>query len=115
MPEEARAWSGRDLAFLVSIEDDEDLGSGEKSIFGERGTASSALRAIPLAILKENLAQTIDDLRELFDASASSQQADLPLKEVQVSFEVTASGKIAIVGSSAGLAGSGAITLIFGK
>jgi|SRR5579859_7303223 len=97
------------LTFLVSIEDDVAAGS-EKGIFGR---AETSLRQIPVATLQENLTETIRGLRELFEIE-SPQQAKFPLKQVQVSFEVTATGKVALLGTSAEVSGRGAITLTFG-
>ena len=99
------------LTFLVSIEDDVPLGDRrEKGIFWREGRAS--LREIPIPTLRENLDRTIDGLRQVF-ALEPVPHSSLALQQVEVSFEVTAGGRIALLGTSAEVTGSGAIKLIF--
>jgi hypothetical protein len=100
------------LTFLVDIIDDEqdDTSSSTKGIFNRRETP--ALRQISVAILRENLHRTVNDLGHLF-RKLETPEDSMVLKEVEVSFEVTASGRIAILGSSAEAAGKGAITIRF--
>jgi hypothetical protein len=98
------------LNFVVAISD-VDGSSNEKGIF-RREIGPPSLHEIPTAVLKENITTTIQGLRQLFDVD-SSDQDQFSLRKVQVSFEVTASGKIALLGTSAELSGSGGITLTF--
>lgn len=102
-----------DLTFLVSIEEDTSTEAREKGIFG-RIQGEPSLRQIPVAVLQENLRETLGGLRELFDVD-SPHDSRFPLKQVEISFEVTAGGKIALLGTSAEVTGSGAIKLTFGK
>jgi hypothetical protein len=102
------------LTFLVSVEDDAIPNTGEKGIFGRSIDQPPSLRDIPVSVLQNNLAQTLEALRMLFNID-SGNQSKLPLKQVEVSFEVTASGKIALLGTGAELAGKGAITVTFGR
>ncbi len=114
MFEAAAEISTETLPFLVS---DEESGTataeGEMGIFG-RSEGALSVRQIPVAVLRENLRRTVGSLRELFDEIAAA-EGGLPLKEAQITFEVTASGGITIVGANAQAAGKGAITLTFGR
>ncbi len=102
------------LTFLVSVEDDDAvLGAGEKGIFGRPAVQPPSLREIPVSVLQNNLTQTLESLRVMFEIDSGT-DGRLPLKQVEVSFEVTASGKIALLGTGAEVAGKGAITLTFG-
>ncbi|WP_225438540.1 hypothetical protein [Candidatus Frankia nodulisporulans] len=101
----------------MSIEDEDGMPepSGDKGLFGRRDGDGDgpSIRHIPVTVLRENLRQITAGLRDLFDDIAA-QPGGLPLREAQVTFEVTASGGIALVGTSAQVAGRGAITLTFG-
>lgn len=101
------------LTFLVSIDEDTGTESQEKGIF-RSSQGEPTLRQIPLTVLQENLKETMDRLRKLFDID-SSYDSRFPLKQVEISFEITAGGKIALLGTSAEVTGSGAIKLTFGK
>jgi hypothetical protein len=98
------------LPFLVTFEDDPETG-GEKGIFS-KGNAEPKVRNIPVHVLRENLAKTVDSLRDVFDDIAEG-VGKLPLKSAQITFEVTATGGITLVGT-AQVSGKGAITLTFG-
>ncbi|WP_435822502.1 Pepco domain-containing protein [Microbispora bryophytorum] len=113
MFEAAAEISTETLPFLVSDEESGTAAEGEMGIFG-RGDGTLSVRQIPVAVLRENLRRTVGSLRELFDEIAAA-EGGLPLKEAQITFEVTASGGITIVGANAQAAGKGAITLTFGR
>ncbi|MFF3588379.1 hypothetical protein ACFYYI_14590 [Streptomyces sp. NPDC002387] len=101
------------LSFLVSLDDvPAASSSGEMGIFG-RGVGEPRLREIPAAVLKQNLRRTVEGLREVFDDLSAGDSA-LPLQQAQIAIEVTASGGIALVGTTAQVATKGAITLTFG-
>ncbi|SCY86770.1 hypothetical protein SAMN02745898_104328 [Streptomyces sp. 136MFCol5.1] len=102
------------LDVLVSV-DDTGLPStaGEKGIFG-RGGGDSSVRQIPVAVLRENLQRTVDGLQQVL-GEIRVPEGGMPLRQAQVSFEVTASGGISLVGTSAQLGAKGAITLTFGS
>ncbi|MGW0807164.1 Pepco domain-containing protein [Nonomuraea sp. NPDC002799] len=113
MFEAAAEISTDSLPFLVSDEEGDSRNEREMGIFN-RGEGTLSVRLIPVAVLQENLRRTIGNLRELFDEVASA-GGSLPLKEAQITFEVTASGGITLIGASAQTAGKGAITLTFGR
>lgn len=100
------------LTFLVRIIDDgqDAKQDGTKNIFGQRD--GPALRQIPVPVLREGLYRVVNELSVLFRDLNSSDDG-MVLREVEVSFEVTASGKIALLGASAETAGRGAITMRF--
>lgn len=100
------------ISFLVGLVDDEQSGNagGTKGIFSQR--EAPALRQIPVTVLRENLHRTVKELGKLF-RDLNNPSDGLSLREVEVSFEVTATGKIAVLGTSAEAAGKGAITLRF--
>ncbi|WP_239341397.1 hypothetical protein [Frankia sp. CiP3] len=100
------------LPFLVA-DDEEDVGGGDKGIFRRRGGETS-VRNIPVAVLRESLRHVVDGLRGVFDEIAEA-GGRLPLKEAQISFEVTASGGVTVIGASSQVGATGAITLTFGE
>ncbi|MFF1794526.1 hypothetical protein ACFVXQ_09915, partial [Kitasatospora sp. NPDC058263] len=87
---------------------------GEKGIFGRGGGAEGSVRSIPVAVLRENLQRTVDGLQAVL-GELRVPDGGMLLKQAQVSFEVTASGGITLVGTSAQVAAKGAITLTFGS
>ncbi|MFE6688552.1 hypothetical protein ACFVFQ_19035 [Streptomyces sp. NPDC057743] len=102
------------LDVVVSIDDTEQpAGSGAMGIFGRRGEESS-VRRIPTAVLHENLQRTVDALQQVL-GDLRVPDGGMPLQQAQVSFEITATGGIAIVGTSAQVGAKGAITLTFGS
>lgn len=102
------------LPFVVSIdEEDLDGAGGSKSILGRRD-GDVSIRHIPVAVLRENLQRVVDAIRGVFDDVADG-GGRMPLKQATVSVEVTAGGGITVVGTSAQVAGRGAITLTFGE
>jgi len=106
--------AGDTVPFLIAVDDaDEASGVGDKGLFG-RVSGEPSLRQVPVAILRENLRQAVGGFRALFDEIAA-EAGGMPLRQAQVSFEVTASGGVAFVGTSAQVAGKGAITLTFGE
>ncbi|MGW7454058.1 Pepco domain-containing protein [Streptomyces sp. NPDC054787] len=104
------------VSFLVSIDDtDTDFpsGGGEMGIFRRKDEEGSFVRDIPVAVLRANLQRAVDGLQQMIGEIAVP-EGGMPLRQAQVSFEVTASGGIALVGTSAQVAAKGAITLTFG-
>jgi len=106
------------LSFLVSIDDEPEqaTGVGDKGIFGRGGgggVGESSIRDIPVAVLRDNLQRAVLGLQHVI-GSITVPPGGMPLKEAQVSFEVTAGGGITFVGTSAQVAAKGAITLTFG-
>ncbi|MEV4660891.1 hypothetical protein AB0J85_02985 [Micromonospora echinofusca] len=99
------------LTFLVSLDDTTTI-VGDKAIFGRRD--EPALCQVPLAALKAQLQETVGSLGELFQELAAHTDG-ISLKEVQIGFEVTAAGKVALLGTSLQSGGKGAITLTFGR
>ncbi|WP_041254823.1 hypothetical protein [Frankia sp. EAN1pec] len=105
------------LPFLVSLNDQhgtvDRADGGEKGIFARRDDEPT-VRQIPITVLRENLRRTVGGLRQLFDEIAAT-EGPMPLKQAQFAIQVTASGGITLVGTSAQVAGTAAITLTFGE
>jgi hypothetical protein len=107
------------LPFWVSVsEDDVDLDMDDDedgdtmSIGGRRARRGQpALRSVPLGPLRKNLAETVDALQQLF-ADAEARGGTLPLAEAQLSFQVTASGGIQLIGTGQ-MQGTRGLTLVF--
>jgi len=99
------------IAFLVTLDD--SSAGGEKGLFGSR-VRNPEVRAIGAETIRKNFRSTLEALREIF-GDLNEVRAGLPLREVQLSFEITASGKVVILGTGAEVAGKGAITLTFGE
>ncbi|MFF5296093.1 Pepco domain-containing protein [Paractinoplanes globisporus] len=97
------------LDFLVSAEDEKTAGT--KGIF-TRGEYDVARCEISVDAFQQNLEATVAKLRQAFAGLATAGD-DLPLKKVEVSFEVTASGKICILGTGVEMSGTGGIKLTF--
>ncbi|MEU1277289.1 hypothetical protein [Streptomyces sp. NPDC005805] len=111
------------LPFLVSIEEPDEAEAdglaGDKGIFGRRGSndgegsGAASVRNVPVAVLRENLQRAVDGLQQVI-GTITVPEGGMALREAQISFEVTASGGIALVGTSAQVGAKGAITLTFG-
>ncbi|MFG2353597.1 hypothetical protein [Streptomyces sp. NPDC048521] len=97
---------------LVSIDGGSPTGTGDMGIFGRNG-GDASLRQIPVTVLRDNLQRTVDALQEVL-GSLQVPDTGMPLRQAQVSFEITATGGIALVGTSAQVGAKGAITLTFG-
>ncbi|WP_187283067.1 hypothetical protein [Streptomyces sp. t39] len=112
------------LPFIVSVDGPdvpEEAGrTGDKGIFGRRGgddaegSGTTSVRDLPVAVLRENLQRAVDGLQQVI-GSITVPEGGMTLREAQISFEVTASGGIAFVGTSAQVGAKGAITLTFGN
>ncbi|MFC9270640.1 Pepco domain-containing protein [Streptomyces zhihengii] len=125
MFENSQATTGGDegsletLPFIVSIDDTAPAATstgpaGDKGLFGRRAAeeGDSSLRDIPVAVLRDSLQRAVDGLQGVL-GSITVPEGGMALRQAQVSFEVTASGGIAFVGTSAQVAAKGAITLTF--
>jgi|GEM_PF-2984319 hypothetical protein len=103
------------LSILVTVDEPaaDATPPGTRGLLGRRDS-EVGVREVPVAILRDNLRRTVDGLRALFEEIAA-EGGPLPLKEAQISFEVTASGGVNVLGTSAQASGTGAITLTFGR
>lgn len=95
------------LRFLVAAEDEDEETMG---IF-RRGERGMTLREIPVAALRTNVRRVVAGLQEVF-ADAVAESGHLRLREMQVHFEVSASGGVHLIGTS-DVSARGAITLVF--
>ncbi|WP_428953963.1 Pepco domain-containing protein [Streptomyces sp. cg35] len=88
------------LPFWVSVTDDDDDAAGPVS--DSMGLLSrdhdAALRAIPLGPLRKNLTDVVDKLQEVFKEVAEH-STTLPLAEAQLSFQVSKSGSVQLIGT----------------
>jgi len=100
------------LSFIV-VEDDDGDDPREKGLFPRRDEVVVRVREISVAAIETNLRKTIAGLSHIFD-QIDRDGARLPLRQAQVSFEVSANGGISLVGSSLQSGVKGAITLTFG-
>ncbi|WP_055569634.1 Pepco domain-containing protein [Streptomyces atriruber] len=103
---------GQSLAFWVEATDeDTDLGPGSdsKGLFSRDG--ESVLRSVPLGPLRKNLAETVEALQQVFKEVADRDDT-LAFAEAQLSFQVTASGSIQLIGSGQ-VQGTRGLTLTF--
>ena len=99
------------LPFWVGIESDDPHEGDTMGMFGRDGEA--VLRQVPLGPLRKSLAETVDALQQLF-ADAAARSGTLPLAEAQLSFQVTASGGIQLIGTGQ-MQGTRGLTLVFKK
>ncbi|MCX3286626.1 hypothetical protein OR263_07860 [Streptomyces sp. NEAU-H22] len=96
------------LPFWVTVAEEGDDDS--MGLFGN-GSGEPALRSVPLGPLRKNLAETVDALQQLFE-DAAARGGTLPLAEAQLSFQVTASGGIQLLGTGQ-MQGTRGLTLVF--
>ncbi|WKX10283.1 hypothetical protein [Streptomyces sp. NL15-2K] len=104
---------GQTLPFWVTAtEEDVALAAQDSDTMGLFSRDGDAvLRAVPLGPLRKNLADAVDALQRIFQEVAD-RGGPLPLAEAQLSFQVTASGGIQLVGSGQ-MQGSRSLTLTF--
>ncbi|WP_327358593.1 Pepco domain-containing protein [Streptomyces sp. NBC_01304] len=108
---EQRAPGEPTLPFWVSYDEASEKESGDSmGLFGDSGEA--ALRQVPLGPLRKNLTEAVDALQQLF-ADVAARDGALPLREAQLSFQVTAGGGVQFIGTAAQMAGSRGIVLVF--
>ncbi|MFD7223458.1 hypothetical protein ACFV9P_20940 [Streptomyces sp. NPDC059892] len=101
---------GQTLPFWVDVVEEEgDEGNAMGGLFRHDGEA--VLRSVPLGPLRKNLADTVDALQKVFEEVADRGGA-LPLAEAQLSFQVTATGGIQLIGSGQ-IQGTRGLTLTF--
>ncbi|MEV6007810.1 hypothetical protein AB0M29_13460 [Streptomyces sp. NPDC051976] len=98
------------LPFWVTLDEDDPESQGDGGTMSILG-GDAVLRAVPLGPLRKNLATTVDALQEIFREVAARDGA-LPLAEAQLSFEVTASGGIQLIGTGQ-VQGTRGLTLTF--
>lgn len=96
------------LSFWVAAGED-DLATADDTM-GILG-GGAVLRAVPLGPLRKNLAETVDALQEIF-RDVAARGGTLPLAEAQLSFEVTASGGVQLIGTGQ-VQGTRGLTLTF--
>ncbi len=113
--ESAQAAPVETLTFVVAAgeEPEDPARGGEMGIFRRRDEGATAVRDIPVAVLRRNLGRTVRGLQQML-GEIDAPEGGMRLREAQVSFEVTAGGGIALMGVSGETAATGAITLTFG-
>ncbi|MCX5049063.1 MULTISPECIES: Pepco domain-containing protein [unclassified Streptomyces] len=100
------------LSFWVTaVEDGDDDSMGLFGGGSGSGSGDPVLRSVPLGPLRKNLAATVDALQQLF-ADAEARGGTLPLAEAQLSFQVTASGGVQLIGTGQ-MQGTRGLTLVF--
>ncbi|MFC7913763.1 hypothetical protein [Streptomyces sp. NPDC057386] len=97
------------LPVWVSADEVEDLLDESKGLLRRNGDA--VLQQVPLGPLRKNLTATVDALQQLF-ADIAARGGTLPLKEAQLSFQITATGGLQLIGTGQ-VQGTWAITLVF--
>jgi hypothetical protein len=95
------------LPFLVV---DEGADRETMGLF-RRGEREVTLRPIPVEVLRKNVHAAVAALRSVFEELAED-ASGMRLREVQVGFEVSATGGINLIGT-AEVGATGAITLTF--
>ena len=102
--------SQQTLLFWVSPDDaDGSVPDDTMGIFSNDSAA--VLRSVPLGPLRKNLTETVDTLQQIF-ADVAERGGALPLAEAQLSFQVTASGGVQLIGTGQIQSGRG-LTLTF--
>lgn len=106
--EDARP-QGPTLPFWVSSGEENEEHEDAMGLFGRDSEPS--LRNVPLGPLRKNLADTVEALQQIFTEIAE-RGGPLPLREAQLSFQVTANGGIQLIGTAQMQTARG-ITLVF--
>lgn len=106
------AESSGEVLVLVAV--DEDDGESSKAGRWGSGEREVQIQSLPVERIRASLAATLGGLEDIF-VDLSDPGARFPLKEIEVAFEITASGSVAILGTGTELAGKGALVLRFGK
>lgn len=102
---------GEDGPFLPFLVLDQDEGSEDAMGGLFNHDAPVRLREIPAEIFRESLRRTISSLSSVL-GEIGSESLGMPLREVQIGAQVSASGGVQLIGTAqAGT--TGAITLIF--
>ncbi|AGP61315.1 Pepco domain-containing protein [Streptomyces rapamycinicus] len=100
----------RTLPFWVEATDEDDHADYDSmGLFNRSGDA--VLRSVPLGPLRQNLAEAVDALQEVF-ADVANCGGTLPLAEAQLSFQVTATGGVQFIGTGQ-VQGTRGLTLTF--
>ncbi|WP_455753187.1 Pepco domain-containing protein [Streptomyces chartreusis] len=86
--------------------------SGSKGLRRQGSTSDFTAVTLSSERLRDSIESTVGALRDIFDRVAES-SGRFPLKEVQLSFEISAKGGIRLIGTSE-VEGKGGMTLIFG-
>ncbi|AUA13030.1 hypothetical protein GTZ89_30495 [Streptomyces sp. SID8382] len=94
------------LPFWVEVTED-----GDDDSMCILGGGNPELRMVPLGTLRKNLAATVDALQQVF-ADVAARGGTLPLAEAQLSFQVTASGGVQLIGTGQ-VQGTRGLTLTF--
>jgi hypothetical protein len=97
---------------VTATEEDIELaaqGGDTMGLFSRDGDA--VLRSVPLGPLRRNLADTVDALQRVFQEVAD-RRGPLELAEAQLSFQVTASGGVQLLGGGQ-VQGARSLTLTF--
>ena len=93
------------IPVVVTLGNDD---GGEMGLF-RHGEGDVAVCLVPVSALRDSIAKTTAALRHAF-TGACEHLGPLQLSEVQLGFEVSASGAVALVGSAKATA---AITMVF--
>ncbi|MEE1938276.1 hypothetical protein V1L54_02420 [Streptomyces sp. TRM 70361] len=97
MEERSASLDEATLPFWVEVTE-EDEEEQDDSMGLVRRSGDAVLRSVPLGALRRNLAETVDALQKLF-ADVEARGGALPLAEAQLSFQVTASGGVQLIGT----------------
>lgn len=97
------------LPFWVAVVEEEAQPDETMGLFSRNGDA--VLRSVPLGPLRANLVETVDALQQIF-ADVDACAGALPLAEAQISFQVTATGGVQLIGTGQIQTGRG-LTLTF--
>lgn len=106
LDEERPDESAATIPVVVTL--DEAADGDEMGLFG-RGEGETTVRMIPVDELRANLGRTVAALRHAF-TEVGEHLGPLSLSEIQLGFEVSASGHVALIGTAGAKA---AITLVF--
>ncbi|PNV31907.1 hypothetical protein C1708_05925 [Streptomyces sp. DH-12] len=100
----------RILPFWVEVTDEDDHADHDSmGLFSRSGDA--VLRSVPLGPLRQNLTEAVDALQAVF-ADVAACGGTLPLAEAQLSFQVTATGGVQLIGTGQ-MQGTRGLTLTF--
>ncbi|MGW0822086.1 Pepco domain-containing protein [Streptomyces sp. NPDC002845] len=98
--------------WVTATAEDIALGAQDNDTMGLFSRDGDAvLRSVPLGPFRKSLADTVDALQRIFQ-EVSDRGGPLPLAEAQLSFQVTASGGVQLIGTGQ-MQGTRGLTLTF--
>ena len=100
-----------DDASILIVSDEGDAGEGVRTMRGGVSKAAERVAAVDVSVLRSNVQRFLDQIHELVDAEGR-RSSPFKVKRIQVSAQISAEGKVALLGSGAKVGTSGTVQFI---